>query len=191
MKSETLNNNLIQQFDDCIKLLTDSKFLIKSIMKSSKLISLSLKNKNKLVSFGNGGSAADAQHFAAEFVGRFQKERRSLPAIAFTTDTSILTSIGNDYSFDKIFERQCESLVSKGDIVLAISTSGKSKNVLSGVKMAKKNGAKIICLTGSKTTELVKISDISIQIPSNSTPRIQEVHRLILHLICDSVEQDF
>jgi len=191
MKSETLNNNLIQQFDDCIKLLTDSKFLIKSIMKSSKLISLSLKNKNKLVSFGNGGSAADAQHFAAEFVGRFQKERRGLPAIAFTTDTSILTSIGNDYSFDKIFERQCESLVSKGDIVLAISTSGKSKNVLSGVKMAKKNGAKIICLTGSKTTELVKISDISIQIPSNSTPRIQEVHRLILHLICDSVEQDF
>jgi D-sedoheptulose 7-phosphate isomerase len=191
MKSETLTNNLIQQFDDCVKLLTDSKFLIPLIIKSSKLISLSLKNKNKLVSFGNGGSAADSQHFVAEFVGRFQKERKSLPAIAFTTDTSILTSIGNDYNFNKVFERQCESLVSKGDTVLAISTSGKSKNVLNGVKMAKKNGAKIICLTGNQTTELVKISDISIQIPSNSTPRIQEVHRLILHLICDIVEQDF
>ena len=191
MKSKKLPDNLIQQFDECIKLLTDSKILVPSIIKSSKLISTSLKNKNKLISFGNGGSAADAQHFTAEFVGRFRKERKSLPAIAFTTDTSILTSIGNDYSFDKIFERQCESLVSKGDIVLAISTSGKSKNVISGVKMAKKNGAKIICLTGSKTTELVKISDISIQIPSNSTPRIQEVHRLILHLICDIVEQDY
>jgi len=191
MKSKKLPDNLIQQFDECIKLLTDSKILVPSIIKSSKLISTSLKNKNKLISFGNGGSAADAQHFTAEFVGRFRKERKSLPAIAFTTDTSILTSIGNDYSFDKIFERQCESLVSKGDVVLAISTSGKSKNVISGVKMAKKNGAKIICLTGTKTTELVKISDISIQIPSNSTPRIQEVHRLILHLICDSVEQDF
>jgi|TARA_B110000438_G_scaffold235709_1_gene232543 D-sedoheptulose 7-phosphate isomerase len=191
MKSIDLNNNLIQQFDDCITLFSNSKPLIKSIIKSSKLISSSLKNKHKIVSFGNGGSAADAQHFAAEFVGRFQKERKSLPAIAFTTDTSIITSIGNDYSFDKIFERQCESLVTTGDIVLAISTSGKSKNVLSGVKMAKKNGAKIICLTGNNTTELVKISDISIQIPSNSTPRIQEVHRLILHLICDSVEQGF
>jgi D-sedoheptulose 7-phosphate isomerase len=191
MKSKNENNNLVQQFDDCIKLFSDSKSLIQLITKSSKLISSSLKNKHKLVSFGNGGSAADAQHFVAEFVGRFQKERKSLPAIAFTTDTSILTSIGNDYSFDKIFERQCESLVSKGDIVLAISTSGKSKNVISGVKMAKKNGAKVICLTGNKTTELVKISDISIQIPSDSTPRIQEVHRLILHLICDSVEQDF
>tara|TARA_B110000438_G_scaffold143477_1_gene138330 strand:- start:499 stop:1074 length:576 start_codon:yes stop_codon:yes gene_type:complete len=191
MKSINLNNNLIQQFDDCITLLSNSKPLIKTIIKSSKLISLSLKNKHKIVSFGNGGSAADAQHFAAEFIGRFQKERKSLPAIAFTTDTSILTSIGNDYTFDKIFERQCESLVTKGDVVLAISTSGKSKNVLSGVRMAKKNGAKIICLTGNKTTELVKISDISIQIPSDSTPRIQEIHRLILHLICDSVEQDF
>lgn len=191
MKSKKLPDNLTQQFDDLIKLLTNSKILVPSIIKSSKLISTSLKNKNKLVSFGNGGSAADSQHFVAEFVGRFQKERKSLPAIAFTTDTSILTSIGNDYNFNKVFERQCESLVSKGDTVLAISTSGKSKNVLNGVKMAKKNGAKIISLTGNQTTELVKISDISIQIPSNSTPRIQEVHRLILHLICDIVEQDF
>ena len=101
MKSTNLNNNLIQQFDDCITLLSNSKPLIKTIIKSSKLISLSLKNKHKIVSFGNGGSAADAQHFAAEFIGRFQKERKSLPAIAFTTDTSILTSIGNDYTFDK------------------------------------------------------------------------------------------
>jgi D-sedoheptulose 7-phosphate isomerase len=191
MNSYNLENKLLEQYDDCISTITNSKSLIKLIIKSSKLISSSMNNHNKLISFGNGGSAADAQHFVAEFVGRFQKERKSLPAIAFTTDTSIITSIGNDYSFEKIFERQCESLVVKGDVVLAISTSGTSKNVLYGVKMAKKNGAKIISLTGNRKTQLTKISDISIQIPSDSTPRIQEAHRLILHLICHSVEQDF
>lgn len=191
MNSNDLENDIIKQFEDCISTIINSKPIIKLIIKSSKLISLSMKNNKKLISFGNGGSAADAQHFVAEFVGRFQKERKSLPAIAFTTDTSIITSIANDYSFDKIFERQCESLVVKNDVILAISTSGTSKNVLNGVKMAKKNGAKIISLTGNRKTELTKISDISINVPSNSTPRIQEIHRLILHLICYSVEKDF
>ena len=180
MNSNDLESDVLKQFEDCISTIISSKQIIKLIIKSSKLISLSMKNKKKLISFGNGGSAADSQHFVAEFVGRFQKERKSLPAIAFTTDTSIITSIGNDYSFDKIFERQCESLVAKNDVILAISTSGISKNVLNGVKMAKKNGAKIISLTGNRKTELTKISDISIQIPSNSTPRIQEVGLILL-----------
>jgi D-sedoheptulose 7-phosphate isomerase len=189
MNPKNLENTLLEEYDDCISILIHSKQLLKQIIQSSRMILSSINQGKKIVSFGNGGSAADAQHFAAEFVGRFQKERKSLPAISFTTDTSIITSIGNDYSFDKIFERQCESLVKKGDIILAISTSGSSKNIISGVKMAKKNGAKIISLTGNRNTTLVKISDISIQVPSTSTPRIQEVHRLVLHLLCSAVEQ--
>ena len=175
-KSDT---SLIEQFDECLDTINKCKDLLNTIEKSAKIINTSLLHNKKIVSFGNGGSAADAQHFVAEFIGRFQKERKSLPAIAFTTDTSIITSISNDYSYDKVFERQCESLVKKDDIVLAISTSGNSKNVVLGAKMAKKNGAKIISLTGRKTTQLTKLSDISIQVPSTSTPRIQEAHRLI------------
>jgi len=183
--------SLIEQFDECLGTINECKSLLNIIEKSAKMISASISHNKKIISFGNGGSAADAQHFVAEFVGRFQKERKSLPAIAFTTDTSIITSISNDYSYDKIFERQCESLANKDDIVLAISTSGNSKNVILGAKMAKKNGAKIISLTGRKNTQLTKLSDISIQVPSTSTPRIQEAHRLILHLICSSVEENY
>ena len=185
------HNFLIDQFDECISTLINFKSSLELIENSSKIIHLSLSHGKKIISFGNGGSAADAQHFVAEFVGRFQKERKSLPAIAFTTDTSIITSIANDYGYDKIFERQCESLVKEGDVVLAISTSGTSKNVILGAKMAKKNGAKVISLTGSRETQLTKISDISIRVPSSSIPRIQEVHRLILHLICSAVEHNY
>lgn len=186
-----LENFLIDQFDECISTLINFKSSLELIENSSKIIHLSLSHGKKIISFGNGGSAADAQHFVAEFVGRFQKERKSLPAIAFTTDTSIITSIANDYGYDKIFERQCESLVKEGDVVLAISTSGTSKNVILGAKMAKKNGAKVISLTGSRETQLTKISDISIRVPSSSIPRIQEVHRLVLHLICSAVEHNY
>ena len=191
MNPQKLENELDKLFEETISIIAKSKKLSKKITRSSKLIISSLKNDGKLVSFGNGGSAADAQHFVAEFVGRFQKERNSLPAIAFTTDTSIITSIGNDYSFDQIFKRQCESLVNNNDVVLAISTSGNSKNVIAGVKMAKRKGAKIIGLTGKNKNQLVQLSDIAIQVPSNSTPRIQEVHRLILHSICQIVENEF
>jgi len=172
-------------------IIKESVSLSLDIEKAITIIVNCLKNGNKIILFGNGGSAADAQHIASEFVGRFQKERKSLPAIAFTTDTSIITSIANDYGYDKIFERQCESLAKEGDVVLAISTSGTSKNVILGAKMAKKNGAKVISLTGSRETQLTKISDISIRVPSSSIPRIQEVHRLILHLICSAVEHNY
>ena len=191
MKSIDLNNNLIQQFDDCITLFSNSKPLIKSIIKSSKLISSSLKNKHKIVSFGNGGSAADAQHFAAEFVGRFQKERKSLPAIALTTDSSIITSLANDYSYDIVFSRQCESLVSKGDVILGISTSGNSKNVEEGIKTAKKRGAVTIGLLGGNGGTIKDVVDIPIVVESTNTARIQEVHRVIYHIICGIVEKDF
>ena len=145
---------------------------------------------NKIIIFGNGGSAADAQHIVAEFIGRFQKERKSLPAIALTTDSSIITSLSNDYSYDIIFSRQCESLVSKGDVVLGISTSGNSKNVEEGIKTAKKRGAVTIGLLGGNGGTINNIVDISIVVKSTNTARIQEVHRVIYHIICGIVERE-
>ena len=167
-------NDIIDEIDDSIRLLLDC-----------------IKKDGKIILFGNGGSAADAQHIAAEFVGRFKIERISMPAIALTTDSSILTSIGNDYSFELIFSRQCESLVQEGDVVIALSTSGNSINVLNGVKMAKKKKAKIIGLLGNSGGKISELSDVSIIVNSNSTPRIQEGHRLIAHIICEIVEKQF
>jgi D-sedoheptulose 7-phosphate isomerase len=152
------------------------------------LIINSIKNGNKLIIFGNGGSAADAQHIAAELIGRFKLERKSLPAIALTTDTSILTSLGNDYSYDTIFSRQCESLVLKNDVVIGISTSGNSKNVELGMKTALKKGAKTIGLLGNNGGIIKSVSDISIIVNSVDTANIQESHRVIYHIICNLVE---
>ena len=144
---------------------------------------------NKILIFGNGGSAADAQHIAAELVGRFYKERKSIPAIAITTDSSIMTSIGNDYSFEMVFSRQCEGIVNDGDVIIAISTSGNSKNVIEGIKTAKKKNVKIISLLGNDGGEILPLTDISLVIDSKSTPRIQEAHRVIYHIICEEVEK--
>lgn len=178
-------------FDQSIVTISNSQTLEKSIQNVIDKIITCFENGNKIIIFGNGGSAADSQHFAAEFVGRFLLERQSLPAISLTTDTSILTSLGNDYSFDKIFSRQCESLVEKNDIVFGISTSGKSLNVINGIETAKNQGAITIALLGSGGGNLSQIVDIPIIIPSNSTPRIQESHRIILHIICEIVEEYF
>ena len=185
------NSKIQKLFDESAKIILDSKQLENQITDSILLITKSLKNKKKIIIFGNGGSAADSQHFAAEFIGRFLLERQSLPAISLTTDTSILTSLGNDYSFDNIFSRQCESLVEKNDIVFGISTSGKSLNVINGIETAKNQGAITIALLGSGGGNLSQIVDIPIIIPSNSTPRIQESHRIILHIICEIVEEYF
>ena len=179
--------NLIKQSTENIEKL---KSLSEQINQSIKVIIDCCRNGNKVIIFGNGGSAADAQHIAAEFVGRFNLERKSLPAIALTSDSSILTSISNDYSFDLVFSRQCESLVSKNDVVIGISTSGNSINVKNGLKTAKKNGAKTIALLGNNGGNIGSIVDCPIIVKSKSTPRIQEVHRVISHLICDLVEQD-
>ena len=184
---EKINKLFVQSSD----VILESKLLSQKINDSIKLITSSLEHKNKILIFGNGGSAADAQHIAAEFISRYLLERISLPAIALTTDTSILTSIGNDYNFDKIFSRQCESIVNEGDIIIAISTSGKSKNVILGIEESKRKGAKIISLTGNNGDILNDISDICLEIPSNETPRIQEGHRILIHIICELVEFHF
>ena len=172
------------------KIIKESTELSGEINKVISVIIKALKKGNKIILFGNGGSAADAQHIAAEFLGRFKLERSSYPALALTTDTSTITSIGNDYSFDYIFSRQCEKLVSKGDIVIGISTSGSSKNVKLGLEVAKKNGAITIGMLGNKGGGIGKIVDIPIIIKSSSTPRIQEVHRTLFHIICELVEAE-
>jgi D-sedoheptulose 7-phosphate isomerase len=184
------NEKIEKVFESSSNVILDSKKLSKQIENSITLIIKSIKKGNKIVLFGNGGSAADAQHMAAEFIGRFMKERKSFPAIALSTDSSIITAIGNDYSFEKIFSRQAESLVKKGDVIIAISTSGESKNILEGMKTSKKLGAKIISLTGENGIKMEKNSDIFLNVPSTITSRIQEVHRTIIHIICEMVENE-
>jgi D-sedoheptulose 7-phosphate isomerase len=143
----------------------------------------------KLLVLGNGGSAADAQHFAAEIIGRFKLERRALPAIALTTDSSILTAIGNDYGFDAVFSRQVEGLGRPGDVVFGISTSGNSANVIAALSKARDLGCRTVALTGRDGGTLKAVADISIVVPSHDTPRIQEGHVTIIHIICDLLEK--
>ena len=181
---EQLIQNSAKNIQKSVNLSSNIKQAIESILDC-------IKNGNKIVLFGNGGSAADAQHMAAEFVGRYLIERKSLPAIALTTDTSALTGIGNDYGFEQIFARQCDALVDDGDLVIAISTSGKSPNIIEGIKTCKKKKAKIVVLTGKNGNKLKRFSDIILQVPSNETPRIQEAHRTIIHIICEFVEKHF
>lgn len=150
----------------------------------------SLNKGGKLIVFGNGGSAADAQHIAAELVGRFQKERKALAALALSTNTSILTALANDYTYDIVFTRQIEALAKEDDVILAISTSGKARNTIEAVKTAKKIGLKTIALTGGDGGELSKIADLSLIIPSKITARIQEAHITIGHIICELVEDE-
>ncbi|MEO2069052.1 MAG: D-sedoheptulose 7-phosphate isomerase [Desulfurobacteriaceae bacterium] len=148
-----------------------------------------IKEGNKILLCGNGGSAADCQHIAAELVGRFGMERKALPAVALTTDTSILTAVGNDYSFDTIFERQVEALGTKGDVLIGISTSGNSKNVINAVKKAKELGLLTVGFSGKDGGELLKIADHCFVVKSFSTPRIQEVHITLGHVLCDFIEK--
>ena len=183
------SNNIKQIFDDVSELINNSIQLEPKITNCINILIECLKKDKKIILFGNGGSAADAQHIAAEFVGRFNLERKSYPAIALTTDSSIITSIGNDYSFDQIFSRQCESLVTKDDVIIGISTSGNSINVKNGLITAKKNGAKTIGLLGNGGGEIKSIVDHLLIVESNSTARIQEIHRIISHIICDLVEK--
>ena len=183
------SNDIKEIFDDVSQLINNSIQLESKITNCINILIECLKKDKKIILFGNGGSAADAQHIAAEFVGRFNMERKSYPAIALTTDSSIITSIGNDYSFDQIFSRQCESLVIKDDVVIGISTSGNSINVKNGLITAKKNGAKTIGLLGNTGGEIKSIVDYPLIVESNSTARIQEIHRIISHIICGLVEK--
>ena len=171
VKEELLKNNLGQ------------------IVEISKKIIESLKKGGKLIIFGNGGSASDAQHIAAELVGRFKKDRPALPAIALTVNTSIITALANDFGFDIIFARQIEGLAVKNDVALGISTSGKAKNVILGLKQAKKMGLLTIALSGGDGGEITKQADLSLIVPSLKTARIQESHILVGHIICELVEE--
>lgn len=170
-----------------VDILEDNVALIAQI--ASQLAHI-FSNSGKVVLFGNGGSAADAQHVAAEFVSRFRMDRDALPAIALTTDTSIITSIGNDSSFDQIFARQVRALVSKGDLVAGISTSGNSPDVLMGIIAAKEKGAFTIGFTGRSGGRLAELVDTAFCVPSVSTARIQEAHITVWHAICEIVEQE-
>jgi len=143
----------------------------------------------KLLIFGNGGSAADAQHLAAELVNRFQRERDAIAAVALTTDASILTSVANDYSFDRVFVRQVEALGRAGDVALGISTSGESDNVVKGLEAARARGLKTIALTGRDGGALGRVADVHVNVPEQSTARVQEVHRTLIHAICELVEE--
>lgn len=180
----------IEEHINLMNEILENKMLIEKINEIIRIIITCYKNDNKVLLFGCGGSAADSQHIAAEFINKFNFERKCLPAIALTTDTSIITAIGNDSDFDNIFSRQVEGIVRENDVVLGISTSGKSQSVIRGLKAAKNNKAITIALTGSFDGELKNVADYIISIPSTSTPRIQEAHITIGHIICDGVESE-
>ncbi|MDP2941620.1 MAG: D-sedoheptulose 7-phosphate isomerase [Candidatus Omnitrophota bacterium] len=161
---------------------------IGQIVEIADIVIDSLKKNGKVILFGNGGSASDSQHIAAELVGRFKKDRSALPAISLTTNTPVITSLANDYGYEIIFARQIEALGQKNDIVIGISTSGKAKNVAAGIKQAKKMGIKTIALTGGDGGELAKLADLSLLVHSPVTARIQEAHITIGHIICELIE---
>ncbi len=158
------------------------------IEKCAEIIFETFEKGNKVLICGNGGSAADAQHIAAEFVGRFEAERKALPAIALTTDTSALTALANDYGFERVFSRQVEALAVKGDLLIAISTSGKSKNIISAVMSARNIECRTVCLTGSNGKKLASLCDLSILVPASRTARIQEAHITIGHIWCEIID---
>ena len=159
-----------------------------NLIRCAEFVCNAFRNSGKLMICGNGGSAADAQHIAAEFVNRFQIDRSPLPALALTTDTSIITSVANDNSFDAIFSRQIEALGAGGDVLLAISTSGKSRNILSAIATAKRRGIYTIGLMGGGGGEMLRLVDLALVVKSNQTPRVQEAHILAGHIICELAE---
>lgn len=188
MNSHQVISAHFQEHLDLINLLAFSQS--EDILKAASALASSLRCGGTVFFCGNGGSAADSQHLAAELVGRFKNDRRPLRSIALTTDTSVLTCIGNDYSFEDIFSRQLEALANKCDILVAFSTSGMSENVIRVLKVAKKLGVKTITLLGKDGGQARMFADQAIVIPSDSTARIQESHILIGHIICDLIEQE-
>ena len=165
-----------------------AKEAVKDITEATETIQKALKSGKKILIFGNGGSAADAQHIAAEFINRYTVDRKALPAIALTTDSSVLTSIANDFSFADIFSRQIEGLAGKGDVVWGLTTSGKSQNIIKAFETANNMELKSIAFTGKYTTKLKNIANHIISVPSSSTQRIQESHITVAHIICELVE---
>lgn len=186
-----MKEEIIIEIDEHIKVIKEMlSNQTEKIEEISEMIIDCYKNNGKVVLFGNGGSAADAQHIAAELVGKYKLERQSLAAIALTVNTSIISAIGNDYGFDRVFERQVESMVNDKDVVIGISTSGNSENVIKGILKAKEKKAKTIAFTGRSGGRIKEIADILFNVPSDNTPRIQEAHITAGHIICGLVEKN-
>lgn len=186
MKNAILNTinehkRLVEQFE---------QNTIDSVIKAVELIVESYKNGGCVYICGNGGSAADAQHIAGELVGRFLRERKGLPAVAFSTDTSVITAVANDYGYNEIFARQTEALVNKGDVLWGLSTSGTSENIIAAVKLAKEKGAKILTFTGRVDTPLEKLADVCVSVDADNSYSAQQIHQIAYHIICDLVEQN-
>jgi len=179
-------------FADSIKLKQEAvDALAPEIARAASLMTESLFSDGKILSCGNGGSASDAQHFSAELVGRFERERPELPAISLSTDTSLLTAVANDYAFDQIFAKQVRALGAKGDVLLAISTSGNSPNVIAAIAAAHEREMRVVALTGKgggRAGELLAAEDVHLCVPHGRTMRIQEVHLLIIHCLCDAID---
>ncbi len=187
-----LQARIEHHFQTSIEVKTASITLAPTIVQASQAITQCIQNQCKILSCGNGGSAGDAQHFSSEMLNRFEKERPGLPAIALTLDTLTLTSIANDYAFEEIFAKQVQALGQPGDILLAISTSGNSANVLNAVNIAHKKNMQVIALLGKdggKIATCLSPNDINLCIPSQSTARIQEVHLLVIHCLCDLIDE--
>ncbi|MCK5580917.1 MAG: D-sedoheptulose 7-phosphate isomerase [Candidatus Omnitrophica bacterium] len=186
-----MQDDIKRIFDESLQVKKKTRDVnAEKIQQVAELILKIFQNNGKVIIFGNGGSAADSQHMAAEFIGRFQKERQSLPVIALTTDTSALTALGNDYGFDIVFARQLEGLGQKQDLAIGLSTSGNSRNVIEAIKVAKSKGMSTISLTGCQGGALAELTDINIDVPSTVTARIQEAHIVIVHCICELVENN-
>ena len=176
--------------DDHISVIRNLEALVPKITEIAGRMADSIKGGGKILWMGNGGSAADSQHMAAELVGRFSRERRAIASIALTTDTSILTALANDYGYEKIFERQIEALCDPRDIVVGISTSGNSENVIAAIRLAKQIGATTVGFTGGDGGRLAEEVDLCLLSPSHEIPRIQEAHSLMGHIICDWIESE-
>jgi len=177
----------LEEHLETIQSLLDSK--LHQIERTGKLICQTLAAGNKILLCGNGGSAADAQHIAAELVGRYEEQRRAFPAIALTTDTSALTALSNDYGYEQVFARQVSGLATKGDLLIAISTSGRSNNIVKAVEQAKRIGCQTLALTGCSGEPLASLCDFALVIPSERTARVQEAHITIGHLWCEMVDR--
>jgi D-sedoheptulose 7-phosphate isomerase len=193
MDSSDQTARVKQHFEDSVRVKQASQErLTPAIVQAAQAISLALDRGGKVLSCGNGGSAGDAQHFSSEMLNRFEMERPGLPAVALTTDSSTLTSIANDYDFNRVFSRQIQALGTAGDILLAISTSGNSGNILEAVTAARSCGMRVVALSGrdgGKLSGLLEDQDIEICVPADSTARIQEVHLLVIHCLCDLIDQ--
>ena len=187
MGAATLLDEAIQHAVEALRALAGEGAAVEA---AGRTIVESLRGGGKLLVLGNGGSAADAQHIAAELVGRYLKERRGLAAVALTVNTSTLTAVANDYGYERIFARQLEALGRPGDVCLALSTSGNSPNVLAAAKLARELGMKVIGMTGRSGGQLKGACDLCIRVPSDETPRIQEAHILVGHVLCDFVERE-